>query len=33
MGIYRQTVFHAQKFGWNSDFEALAAGIATRFIP
>ena len=30
--IHRQTVLYAQEYGWNNEFEALAAEIGARFI-
>jgi len=30
--IHRQTVIYAQEYGWNNEFEALAAEIGARFI-
>jgi len=30
--IHRQTVLYAQEYGWNQEFEALAAEIGARFI-
>ena len=29
--IHRQAILYAQEYGWNSDYEALAAGILSRF--
>ena len=30
--VHRQTVLYAQEYGWNNEFEALAAEIAAKFI-
>jgi len=30
--IHRQTVLYAQEYGWNNEFEALAAEIGAKFI-
>ena len=30
--IHRQMVLYAQEYGWNQEFEALAAEIGARFI-